>query len=122
MPRCRVIVLSLSLLKKTQALPYRLGVILGSVHFFLALGWSILIYQAMAKDSEAVMGLLPLYFVDVPASLLTVPVSMISEKLIGYNFMATNFYIPCTIFVLFGSLQYILLGLGTGALYRKVFH
>ena len=37
-----VVVLSLSLLKKTQILPHRLGVILGSAHFCLALGWSVL--------------------------------------------------------------------------------
>ena len=106
-------------LSKTKK-PYTLGIIYGIIHLSYVLYLTIDIYFALAKDGEAFFGFLPVYLLDMPSSLLTVVFNFLSRNIFGYIGVAECFYIPAIVFMVFGSLQYFLIGTGVGWIYKKV--
>ena len=100
--------------------PYKLGVIYGIIHLSYIVYLTGDIYFALAKDEEAVLGFLPMFFLDMPSSLLVNVFAYLSRNIFGYKGIAENFYIPAAVFWIFGSLQYFLIGTGVGWIYKKV--
>jgi hypothetical protein len=100
--------------------PYKLGIIYGIIHFSYVIYLTGDIYFALAKDGEVFMKFIPIFLLDMPSSLLANVFGLLSRNIFGYKGMAENFYIPAAVFLIFGSLQYFLIGTGIGWVYKKV--
>jgi len=101
--------------------PFQLGILFGSIHLFLILLLSVYIYANIKQDGDLVLLFLIAYGLDIPVSLLTIPITGIAEKIIGTSFVLTNFWVPGIVFAIFGTLQYFFIGLGLGKLFKSRF-
>ncbi len=105
---------------KTKS-PFKLGLLLGAIHFFLIIALAVFVYASIQRDGESVMLFLIPYGLDFPASFITLPLFFVSNKLGIDGFMVINFWIPSLVFSIFGSLQYFFIGVILGRLFKKVF-
>lgn len=99
--------------------PKSAGLLLSGIHFIIVASIVIFIGTALKRDGEIVMLFLPIYFIDFPSSLITIPLGYLFGQGAGNTFLINNFIIPTCTFLLFGSAQYYFIGYGIGLLFKR---
>ena len=100
--------------------PFQIGLLFGGIHLIIVLALSVLIFFRLNSDGEAVMAFIPLLIFDFPMSFLIEPSNKLADMLIGHNFMVSNFFVPASIFVILGSVQYFIGGYLLGLIIKKI--
>ena len=91
--------------------PFRLGLFFALIHFFVVLASAIFYYSQKSWESSTPLDFLVI--LDLPSSLLMNLSPFLPLKIDLGTFLII-------IFAILGSLQYFLIGLGIGLLYKKV--
>ena len=106
---CATIVISILIYKSSKKNnPLKIGLLLGSIHFFIVVLFDIVIKLALRTHPESGFLWFLVAFIDLPVVLVF--------KFLKMDFMYASPYIA---FGLFGSLQYFLLGILIVIVYNK---
>ena len=102
--------------------PFKLGILIAVIHFFLVISLAVYVYLAGSTTVDwgmiVIVSWLIFFFLDPPSSLFLFPFFYSLPR--GSTFFWTGIYIPVVFFGLLGSYQYFLIGLGIGHLYTKL--
>ena len=99
--------------------PLKLGSYFFILHLFLILIFSIRLYPLLRADDLYYIYFVPLCILDLPISLLNGLISFLAENNIIHFSFNGFFLLYIFILALLGSIQYFIIGLFIGKLYRR---